>query len=307
MGADTTDLADVKGVGEVTLEELNEAGVETVDGLARAAPSDLPFSQSKSETLIERANRETIVLQTGAQAAAEDARREYMPTGMDAFDEMLGGGWKEGHVVGIPGAADTGKTQVAFSSIAHAVDQTGSDAVYIETEKDRFSVDRIAEVGPLSREEVEEKVWRVPAHSLQKQRDSYGAVADQLDDVCLVVVDSFNQRFRLIEGEYDGINDLPDRNAEFSVHLTRIEDMVTRLNCPALLTLQVYGNPDAYSAEDVRTWGGELVAHTLTYMVKLTQARGHFREAHLGGHPEQGSGEVLLTIGEELSAHEEEP
>ena len=300
-------LTELKGVGEATAERVKSAGADSVDDLASMTVEQLEeagLSDTKAEKLIRRAQRETVVMQSAAEARQEAESKEYVTTGMEALDEVLGGGYREGHVAGISGESSSGKTQLVFRALGAAVEQTGDPAVYIETERERFSVERISELSNLDPEVVEEKVWRAKAYSLDQQLEAYAAVAESFDTLSLVVVDSFTARFRLNEA-FNGRGSLTDRNHEMVKHLNGIDRLVEKLDVPVLLTLQVQGDPTPYGSNSA-TWGGTLMDHTITYDLKTAQAQGQFRKIQLRGHPSQSDGEVLLTIGEdELTAHKD--
>lgn len=302
------ELAELNGVGDATEERIRSAGVESVSQLAETEVTDLTetgLSESKAEKLVSRAKRQTVVLQSAADARAEREKKDHIGTGMDALDDVLGGGWREGHIAGISGESSSGKTQLAFHAIGAAVEQTGDPAVYIETERERFDEGRIAALSGLDRDVVEEKVFRAKAYSLDQQYEAYAAVADAFDTVSLVVVDSFTARFRLAEA-FEGRGSLTERNAEMARHLNGVERMVDQLGCPALLTLQIMGNPTAYGSGEA-TWGGSLMDHTITYLVKMSHAKGEFRRARLLGHPSEPEDEVLVTVSDDgLYAHREE-
>lgn len=300
-------LTELKGVGDATAERVRAAGASDVDDLAEMDADELTnegLSESKAEKLVRRARRETVVLQSGGEAREEAEEKDHITTGMEALDDILGGGYREGHIAGIVGGSSSGKTQLVFRALGAAVEQTGKPAIYIETERERFSAERIASLSDLDRETVEEKVWRAKAYSLDQQLEAYEAIVDAFDSVAIVVVDSFTAQFRL-EEEFTGRGSLTDRNHQMVKHLNGVDRMVDRLDCPALLTLQIQGNPTAYGSGEA-TWGGSLMEHIITYDLKTSQAQGQFRKIQLIGHPSQSDGEVLLAIGEDtLEAHKE--
>lgn len=299
------DLDELKGVGPAALERLKSAGVESVDVLANSTPDDLTdsgMSESKATKLIQRAKRNTLVLQSGDEVRAEIEKKGYVTTGMEDFDELLGGGWREGHIVGISGDPSTGKTQLTFQSLVEAVEDTGDPAVYIETERDRYEPDRISSLA--SKSGTQSKIYRLKAYSVEKQREAYETVAEEFESVSMVAVDSFTQRLRL--ELYEDRSDLGHRNKETAAQLRKIEDMVDEVECPVLLTLQMQGNPQRYGPSS-STWGAMLMNHTITYNVLMGEAQGSFRKAQLRGHPGNSEGEVLISIGpESLKAHKEE-
>lgn len=293
------ELQELKGIGPAMEERIHAAGITSVDELAEASTDTLTeqgISESKADKLLSRASRQSVVFQTAGEAKQEKEAKDHIPSGMDDMDDLLGGGYLEGHVVGISGASSTGKTQTVFRALGAAVEYDDRPVVYVETERERFDADRIVSLSDLSESDIEENIFRTKAYSLDQQREAYDAIRENFDDVSLVVVDSFTARFRL-EEEFTGRTGLTDRNSAMVGHLNAIERMASSLGCPVLLTLQVMGNPSRFGGSD-STWGGSLMSHQITYNLKLSQAQGEFRKAELAGHPSQPEGEVLLSIGE---------
>lgn len=300
------ELQELKGVGEATAQRIRAAGVDSVETLANASIESLTehgLSDSKANRLVSRAKRNSLIVQSGQEAADEAAAKEHISSGMPALDDVIGDGYREGHIVGLVGPPSSGKTQMVFRALGSAVEQTGDPAIYIETERERFDLDRVAELSTLERDEIAEKVWRVKAYSLDQQRESYEAILESFDDVSLVAVDSFTARFRLSE-QFEGRGSLTDRNAAMVRHLNGTERLVEALQCPALLTLQIMGNPTRFGSSE-STWGGTLMEHSITYLLKMSEAQGQFHKATLVGHPSQAEASVLVSIGDELTAHPE--
>lgn len=295
---------DINGVGNVTEDRLNTIGISSVEDLAKADVDDLEdegIGQSRAESLIKQAKRKGVMIQTGEEVAEEYENRGVVTTGMDALDDILGDGFMEGHMVGIPGPSSVGKSQLVFQSLCRAVEETGKPAVYIETEKDRYDPERLASLA--NEEGTQEKIYRIPVRELESQLLAYESVIENMDDVCIVAVDSFTARFRLSE-QFQDRTSLGDRSTAMAEHLNLLERLSEEKECPVLLTLQIYGNPQAYGSD--QTWGGELLSHMLSYKVSLREGKGATKKATIQGHSGQSEDTVLLNIGEtEIEATEE--
>lgn len=296
------ELGDLKGVGRKTEEQLNEAGINSLNDLAKASVDDLTslggFSESKAEKLIGRAKENALIVQTGDEVVNEYDSKNKIPSGIEPLDSAIGGGFQQGHIVGLSGGSNTGKTQLCFQTMVNAVEETGNPAVYIETEPHRYEPERLRSLA--SSTATQENIFRIKAYDLEKQVSAYKRTMripeqlDDVDDISVVCVDSFNSAFRLSD-KFDGRGSLSERSTEFGKHLRTLVDMVETLDVPSLLTLQVYGNPSAYGSS-VRTYGGELVNHTLTYMVKMSDAEANMKQAKIQGHTGRGEQEVYLSI-----------
>lgn len=302
MGVMSDDgLESIQGAGPATLERLKDDGVETVDELAACDPEDLEnLGEAKSKKLIKRANEKTILVQSGSDVEQEYLSRNVLPTGVDPLDHMMDGGIREGDIVGIAGPSSVGKTQFLFKAMVSAVEETGNPAIYIETERDTYQPQRIQELA--NEDDTQSKIHRIQVDTLEKQYTAYNKTSkipeqyDNIDKVSLVCVDSFTSQFRLTD-KFEDRSSLSSRNSEFGKHLRAIMDMTDTLGCPALLTMQVYGNPTQYGGAHV-TWGGELVAHTLSYRFIMTNGKGSLQKLMVSGHPGVDDGEVYISIQE---------
>lgn len=293
------EVTDLTGVGQVTYnDKLKPAGFDTIDKIAKSSIDELVdeagLSENKAEKIYQRANREAVILQSGQDVQDEYDAKDYVTTGMSKLDELLGGGWEEGFLITLSGEAGSGKTQVAFNSMVHAVEETGNPAVYIETEPNRYRPERLRSLS--NEEDTQQDIYRIKAYDLEKQKLAYEKVRQAFDEVSLVVVDSFTARFRLAE-QFDGRGSLSQRSEEMGAHLRRLEKLCDELGAPVLLTAQVYGNPSGFGAGDA-VYGGSLMQHTVSCFVNMKSSSGNLKEAQLRGHPGRADDEVNVNIGE---------
>lgn len=298
------ELQDIKGIGNGVEAKLNESGISTVNELANASVEEIKEAGvRRAEILHERAEKQGVTIKSGTAVEAEQEETRYVSTGMERFDSMLDGGYEGGFIVGISGEHKAGKTQLVLQSLVGAVESTGDDAVYIETEPNRFHTDRVK---TLCRDEDSYKdIYKIEAYSpdrsvdnLKLQKNSYDAVRENFDSVSMVAVDSFVANFRL-SGRFQGREDLPDRNSVIGEHLQRLQALSNEMDCPVLLTLQIMGNPDMYSGNDIEVWGSRHMDHVLSYVIHMTRGKGEMREAHLRGHPAISDDFVDLKIPED--------
>lgn len=293
------DLTDFEGIGNKTASRIRaETSVQDVDDLARASPEELGdvkgVSEEKAAKIIREVNQEAVLIKSGEEVAEEYENLNRISTGIKKLDDALNGGWEEGHCVAIGGESGSGKTQLCFQALGEAVASTGEKAVYIETEKGRYRGKRIAEMYD---EEVQKKVFKVEAYSQEQQRVAYEKVRAQFDDLSLVVVDSFTARFRLSD-KYESRGDYSDRSDDFGDHLTALEALSGKMNCPILLTCQVYENPTPYGPA-FNLYGGSLMMHTVNFVMMLKGAQGALTTATIRNHPNAEEQEIELQITED--------
>ncbi|MFB6282546.1 MAG: helix-hairpin-helix domain-containing protein [Halobacteria archaeon] len=289
------ELTDIRGIGNSIESKLEEADIRSVNELANAEVDDLTevgIGKKTGEKVLRRAKQKGVVIKSGGDKSQEQSNIDHVSTGVKPLDDMTGGGFEPGFLIGISGEHKAGKTQTIFQALASAVEDTGDPAIYIETEPNRFQAERVRDMCP--DEEVFDNILVIEAYDLDQQKIAYQAVKDSFDSVSLVAVDSFVANFRLSD-KFEGRSDFKERSNVLSRHLRDLQDLSTDMDCPVLMSLQVYGNPTAYDSS-VPIWGGALMHHTITYLVHMSHSKGQLREAQVRGHPGKGDGEVTVKI-----------
>lgn len=289
-------ISDLSGVGPKTVDKIEAAGANSLADLAQTDIDELVangLTEAKAEELVGKAEQEAVMFQTGADVIEENEHRNTIPSGMGNFDETVDGGWQEGDIVAVYGSSGAGKTQVSFNSLVAAVEATGRPAIYIETERNRFNVSRLKDLAD-DPEVVEDLIIRVKAYDLDSQLRAYQAAQQQFDEPSIVVIDSFTARFRLSD-KFEGRGSLSDRSATMGKHLSTIEQMADSLEVPVILTAQVYQSPSQYDSGDI-PYGGSLFAHTVSYMLHLSDGQGDLKTAQILNHPGLSEEELEIKI-----------
>jgi len=288
-------LSGLSGVGPATIDQFNEAGITDLKDLAQADPEtlvDVGMTESTAEEHIRAASRSTVIIQSGDEVAQEVQSRGHVPSGIDAFDEYLGGGWADGFVIGFAGATGSGKTQLTFNSLVAAVEATGKPAVYIETERERYRPERFEQLG--TSEDTQSRISKVPAYDLDQQYAAYGAVRDNFDDLSLIAIDSFTAQFRLSD-QYEDRTNFTERSQVIAKHLKQISTVAADLSVPVVMTAQIYANPGQYGKNEI-IYGGSLFHHFVTYFFRMKDGRGEIKRANLINHPGKANQEFEVRI-----------
>lgn len=289
-------IGDIDGIGSGTESKLNKMGIESLDDLAEADADvveeyDVSISVERMQGFIDKAKESTVQILSGSEVVQKYEERQSIATDISELDDILEGGFDEQEIVAVGGDTGSGKTQLAFYMLGKAVQQTGKPALYIETEPDRYRGQRIAEMFD---ESVQSQVYKIDAHGLDQQKMAYQAATNKMDDLSLIVVDSFTSRFRLTD-KFEDRSSLGERNQEFRKHLNLIEDLAKDSSCPVLLNCQVYKNPTQYGASDV-IYGSTLMMHMVAFVVMMKAKSGQLTELNLQNNPHGGDEELLLQI-----------
>jgi RecA/RadA recombinase len=294
-----SDLQDIDGIGNGVEEKLIDVGITSVNALANSSVEDVKDAGvRRAETIVERARKQGVQIDSGQEVEQEQKNTRHISTGMQDLDAILDDGLQGGFLIGVSGEPKAGKTQFVLQMLAAATDFTDGHAVYIETEPNRFQIDRVKSL--CRKEDSYERVHRIQAYSpeddvdnLDLQMNAYDATREAFDNVSLVVVDSFQSNFRL-SGDFQGRADLPDRNSAIADHLNSLQSLAEHYDCPVLMTLQVMGNPDQFSSGHIEVWGSVLMDHTIAHLIHISHAKGQLREASVKGHP--GLPDKSITI-----------
>jgi len=119
-----------------------------------------------------------------------------LPSGCQALDRLLGGGFEAGIISQIYGAAGTGKTNIAMQLSIQAVNR-GLRVVYIDT--DGFSPDRFRQIAGERAKEIAAKIIIFEPLTLQQQHISIKeATKIAKIELGLLVLDSATSLYRMM-------------------------------------------------------------------------------------------------------------
>lgn len=291
-------LSDLDGVGPSTVKSLQAVGINSIDDLAKSDLEDLDgaVGETKGKKLIRQAKQSAVIIQSASERQKVYDNRETISTGIEELDNITGGGWESENIVAVYGRASSGKTQLCFQSIASAAMETDDPIVYIETERNRFRPNRVVQMAG-GDSSVLNNVHVIEAYDLDTQFNAYSKVKNAFSSASLVVIDSFNSRFRLA-GEFEGRGTYSNRSSVIARHIMGIEEMTENLSCPVLLSAQIYDSPSAYGSSDI-IYGGNVFLHMVSYLVYVKPSTGEMRSAKVEGHPELPEAEINLNITDE--------
>jgi len=291
-------LSSLSGVGPATVDQFNEAGIDDLNDLAQADVEQLVevgMTESTAQGHIQAASRSTVIVQSGDEVVEEYESRGHVTTGIESFDEYLGGGWADGFVIGFAGSTGSGKTQLTFQSLVAAVEATGKPAVYIETERNRYQPQRIQQMS--SQEDTQSKIHRIKAYDLDQQYAAYGAVRDNFDELSLIAIDSFTAQFRLAS-DFEDRSTFTERSQVIGKHLKELSEVAEELSVPVVITAQIYANPGAYGKGEI-IYGGSLFHHFVTFFLRMKDGKGEIKKASLVNHPGKANQDFEVRIKDE--------
>jgi len=206
-----------------------------------------------------------------------------LPSGCQALDRLLGGGFEAGIISQIYGAAGTGKTNIAMQLSIQAVNR-GLRVVYIDT--DGFSPDRFRQIAGERAKEIAAKIIIFEPLTLQQQHISIKeATKIAKIELGLLVLDSATSLYRMMLEEED--NKKVRKN--LSTQMGALLELARRHKVPALITNQVYTDIDTGM---VKPLGGMALEHICKAILELENMDNSWRRARIIKHRSQPEGET---------------
>lgn len=315
------ELTDLSGIGEKIGIQMMENGIETVEKLATMRPERLSqiigCSLKKAKDFVNAATEvirgRAIEVMTAKEIFKKRSERvQWISTGSEALDKILGGGVQTDALTGVAGELSVGKSQIAFQLECNTVLNLNRGVVHLETEPQTFNSKRIMDItkGRGNWDDIADMFHIIPHTSITnpyQQFNAYQEVNKMIEggiDIGLLVIDSFTAKFRPF---FHGREMLPDRGAELSRHIGYLEEMVSKYNMAVFLTCQVMGIPvqgdqlgaiKKYGGRK-EIWGGEYFKHSITYWLYLQETKKDHYKATLFDSPDmpRAEAEYIITSG----------
>lgn len=298
-------ICDLPGVGAATAEKLSEAGYDNVMAVAVASPGKLVDDTGVSESVARKmiqAARDVCKMGFVSGEEVLEKRKNVIkiPSGTEAVDKLLGGGFETSAIVECFGEFGSAKTQVAHVLAVNAQKQEpGAVTVYIDTEN-TFRPERIIELAKgagLDPDEVLKNIKVAKAYNSDHQMLLAEKVSDLIDkdhqNVRVVIVDSLTAHFR---AEFLGRGTLAERQQKLNKHMHTLSRLADMNNVCVYLTNQVQVDPAQFFGDPTKAVGGHIVAHASTFRIYLRKGKKGSRVAKLIDAPNLPDGEAGFMV-----------
>ncbi len=339
--AASEELEDLPGVGPATAEKLKENGFDSYQGIAVASPGELSntadIGESSAADIITAARDEADIggFETGADVLERREQIGKLTWGVDAVDELLGGGVETQSITEVYGEFGAGKSQVTheLSVTVQLPEEHGGlagSAIFVDSE-DTFRPERIDQMvrglpeeaiaaamethgvaedpDPTDEDSLEslveiflDNIHVAKAfnsnHQILLAEKAQELAAESQDDefpVRLLCVDSLTAHFR---AEYVGRGQLADRQQKLNKHLHDLMRVGDLNNTAVVVTNQVASNPDSFFGDPTQPIGGNILGHTSTFRLYLRKSKGDKRIVRLVDAPNLPDGEAVMRIEE---------
>lgn len=338
MSASNDDLQDLPGVGPATADKLVDANFTEFQKIAVASPGELAetadIGESTASDIIQAAREQADI--GGFETAEEVFERRKsigtISTGVDALDDVLGGGIDTQSTTEIYGEFGSGKSQLAHQLAVNAqlpaeYGGAGGKVIFLDSE-DTFRPQRVCEI-----------VQGLSADEQEALRDAYGIestntedddgktaleravlsnikvakafnsnhqilLADkaieeaQEDDAAygLLIVDSLTAHFR---AEYVGRGELAERQQKLNKHIHSLQRFGDLENAAVFVTNQVAADPDSFFGDPTNPIGGNILGHSSTVRLYIRKSKNNKRIVRVVDAPDLPEGEAVVRITED--------
>jgi DNA repair protein RadA len=311
------ELESLEGVGAVTRQKLEEAGIYSLKELAVSSPVEvaetLGWEVGRAAELINSARKklaELGLLEADFVKASEVYKRrlsiERISTGSKALDELLGGGIETQAVTEFYGEYGTGKTQICHTlavMVQLPKEEGGlqAGALYVDTEN-TFRPERVASIAEARGLDAQKVLDRIivartynSAHQEFIVKQAGKVLSEQ--NIRLLVVDSAVSHYR---AEFVGRATLAERQQLLNRFMHLLLRTAEVYNVAVVVTNQVQAAPDVFFGDPTRPTGGHVLGHTSTYRIYLRKGAKGSRIARMVDspyHPEREAAFILSERG----------
>ncbi len=298
-------VIDLPGVGAATAEKLMLAGFDTIMSVAVAIPREVVNPTGMSEAAARKminAARDVLDMgfESGLDVMKKAETRKKISTGVEAFDNLLAGGFETGSITECFGEFGSGKTQIGhLLAVRSLIDDPDSYAVYIDTEN-TFRPERIkqfAEGLGMDPDKTLAHIKVAKAYNSDHQMFLVDKVEELITKqgltVNIVIVDSLTAHFR---AEFVGRGTLADRQQKLNKHMHRLSKLAYTYNLCVYVTNQVMSKPDQFFGDPTAAIGGNIVGHASTYRIYLRKGKKGSRVAKLIDSPSLPDGEAPFFV-----------
>jgi DNA repair protein RadA len=312
--SDDSEIAELKGVGEVTVKKLSNAGIHTLLDVLARGPQEIGGileDQDKARNIVEAARAKLgesgaiIGFQKASQVLANRRKYKRITTSSKELDKLLGGGIETSAVTELYGEFGSSKTQLCLQlavdvQLPEDKGGLGAKAVYIDTEG-TFRPERLVQMAKakgLDEDEVLDNVISARVYNTAHQELVIKQLGEVIraNNVKLVIIDSAIAHYR---AEYLGRGTLSDRQQRLANMLHKLVLLAELNNIAIVYTNQVEASPDTFYGNPIKATGGNVMSHASTYRIYLRKGARGTRVAKIVDSPYHPEEEAVFQVTED--------
>ena len=301
-------IMDLPGIGPATADKLAEAGFTDLMSIGASSVGLIVEATGMTELAVKKvinSARDSLEM-TFMGAEQYDKKRNnifHVTTGVQAFDEMLAGGFESSSITECFGEFGSSKTQIAHQlavNVQLPKDKGGQDGVciYVDTEGS-FRPSRIRSMAKGHKLDEEETLKGIKV-AIAFSSDHQILLVEKIDQmikeglkVKLVIIDSLTSHFR---SEFIGRGTLADRQQKLNKHMKTLSKLAFVHNIVVYVTNQVSADPAQFFGDPTKAIGGHIVGHNSTFRIYLRKSKKGSRLAKLIDAPNLPDAEAPFFV-----------
>jgi DNA repair protein RadA len=200
-------------------------------------------------------------------------KKEYIKTGSVELDRLLGGkGVETGAITEFYGHSGSGKTQTCLSLCVMVQQHPDNKAIYIDTEG-KFRPERLSQIAQKKRQSTDkhlQNIKYVRVHNTARletviQEDCCSEIPKD-SGIKLLIIDSVTGLYR---AEYGERSMLSQRQHQLLKVMHVLQNIAHAHNIAVVITNQIQTTPDEWTNNSDIPIGGNVIAHTSTFRIRL--------------------------------------
>ena len=216
-----------------------------------------------------------------------------LPSGIDAMDQLLDGGYEADAITTVYGPAGCGKTNICLHALVE-VTRKGDKVIYFDTEGG-YSVERLKQIAPNDYEQLLKQVFFFRPTTFLEQKAAFEQFKRLMAEattkkIRLIIVDTISMLYRVEMGQ---TNDVYGVNADLGRQLSYLGEVARKKLVPVLITNQVYTDIET---GNVKMVGGDILKYWSKAIIEVEKFK-NCRKATLRKHRSIAENkEVLFQI-----------
>lgn len=298
------ELINIKGLGEKSIEKLEEAGIATYLSLATKSPSEVSvmcgLSENKARAIIKECRNQ---LSLGFEKAIDYAKKrdsiKKISTGCSDLDDVLGGGFESKALTEVYGKTGSGKTQLSHLMVVRALlEKKDNKGILIDSES-TFRPSRIKDMSEavgLDYNDVMNRIFVTRSFNVDHQMllvDEIEKMLQNDNTFRILVIDSLTSHFR---ADYSGRGELAPRQQKLNKHLHQLLKLADLYNLVIIVTNQVVSDPSIMYGNPEKPIGGNILSHSATSILYIRPAAKGTWCAKLVDSPDMAASECKYII-----------
>ncbi|MEM0231171.1 MAG: DNA repair and recombination protein RadB [Candidatus Woesearchaeota archaeon] len=189
-------------------------------------------------------------------------QEEKIPSGSDAIDHLLSGGYEKDVITVIYGPSGSGKTNICLCAIASIAPK--KKVIFMDTEGG-FSITRLYQIVGNS-EKIMKNVMVLQPTNFEEQLADFERLKDLVDEnIGIIIIDTISSLYRIERTE----EDIKGINSSLGRMLNYLSQIARKQKIPVLITSQVYS--DFENKGRIKIVGGDIVRYSGKCLIELQQ------------------------------------